>query len=337
MKRVVLIFLILTVAFPLFSQKERKYIRSGNKNYQNKDYNNSEVDYQKALAIDTNSFAANFNLADACYKQKKYDEAEKQFSGMTNRHIDKEKLSDVYYNLGNSQLKQAENLLSQQKAQDAMKKISQSIDSYKQALINNPSDKDVKYNLSYASEVLKNLKQQQKQQQNQNKQNQNKQNKQQQQNQKDKENKNKGKNESKDKQQGKNQDSDNDGIPDKVEKNQNQQNKQQNPDTDKDGKPDYKDTDSDNDGIPDTYEAGKDPQHPKDTDKDGIPDYRDTDSDNDGIPDSKDPDAMPKAVKMSDRDAQRLLQYIKEQEKETVKKANLKKAKAKKVKVDKDW
>lgn len=330
MKRVILIFLILTVAFPLFSQKERKYIRSGNKNYQSKDFNNSEVDYQKALAIDTTSFAANYNLADAFYKQKKYDEAEKKFSEMTNRQSGKEKLSDVYYNLGNSQLKQAENLLGQQKAQDAMKKISQSIDSYKKALINDPSDKDAKYNLSYASEVLKKLKQQQKQQQQ-------NENNQQQQNQKDKENNNKGKTESKDKNQGKNQDSDNDGIPDKVEQNKDNLNKTQNPDTDKDGKPDYKDTDSDNDGIPDTYEAGKDPQHPKDTDKDGKPDYRDTDSDNDGIPDSKDPDAMPKAVEMSDQDAQRLLQYIKEQEKETVKKANLKKAKAKKVKVDKDW
>ncbi len=325
-----ILFTLLVLSQPIFSQKERKYIRSGNKNYEKKDYGNAEVDYQKALTADSTSFAAEFNLADAYYKQKKYEQTEKQLTQLINSETDKEKLSKVYYNLGNTQLKQAENLLQKQKTSDAIKKISQSIENYKNTLRISPEDKDAKYNLSYASEVLKKLKQQQRQQQNQN-------NQQQQQNQKDKENQNKGKNESKDKQQGKNQDSDNDGIPDKVEKNQNQQNKQQNPDTDKDGTPDYKDTDSDNDGIPDTYEAGKNPQHPKDTDKDGIPDYRDTDSDNDGIPDSKDPDAMPKTVKMSDQDAQRLLQYIKEQEKETRKKMNLKKAKAKKVNVDKDW
>ncbi len=329
MKRIVFILFLTLAAVNLYSQKERVYIRNGNKNYLKNDYGNSEVEYQKALTVDSASYAANFNLADAYFKEKKYDEAEKQFQELTKRQNGKEKTADLYYNLGNTQLKQAENLLQQQKTSDAMKKINESIDSYKNALRNNPSDKDAKYNLSYASEVLKQLKKQQQQQQNQNNQ--------QQQNNREKENKNKGKDENKDRNQGKNNDADNDGIPDKTEQNTNQQNKAQNPDTDKDGIPDYKDTDSDNDGIPDTYEAGKDPEHPKDTDKDGIPDYRDTDSDNDGIPDSKDPDAMPKTVKMSDQDAQRLLQYIKEQEKETRKKMNLKKAKAKKVKVDKDW
>jgi len=329
MKQTVLILFSLFITVSLFSQKERKYIRSGNKSYEKEDYGNAEVEYQKAITVDSVSFAANFNLADAYYKQKKYTEAEKQFQVLTKQQANKDKIAGVYYNLGNTQFKQAEKLLQQQKISDAMKKINQSIDSYENALRNNPFDKDAKYNLSYASEVLRQLKKQQQQQQNQNNQ--------QQQKKQEKENKNKGKDENKDRNQGKNNDADNDGIPDKTEKNNNQQNKAQNPDTDKDGIPDYKDTDSDNDGIPDTYEAGKDPEHPKDTDKDGIPDYRDTDSDNDGIPDSKDPDAMPKTVKMSDQDAQRLLQYIKEQEKETRKKINLKKAKAKKVTVDKDW
>jgi len=71
MRRIIIIFLILTVASPLFSQKERKYIRSGNKNYQSKDYNNSEVDYQKAIAIDTTSFAANYNLGRCLLQTKK--------------------------------------------------------------------------------------------------------------------------------------------------------------------------------------------------------------------------------------------------------------------------
>ena len=329
MKRILLITIFLLAISISFSQKERKYIRSGNRDYLKKDYGNSEVDYQKAASIDTASFAANFNLADAYYEQKKYDDAEKKLIKLSNSHPDKANLADIYYNLANTQLRQAEKMLSQNKAQDAMKKISQSIDNYQNTLIINPTDKDAKYNLSYASEILKKLKQQQQQKNNQNNQ--------QQKNNKDKENQNKGKKQNKDRNQGKNSDADNDGIPDKVEQNQNQPNKAQNPDTDKDGKPDYKDTDSDNDGIPDAYEAGKDPKHPKDTDKDGIPDYRDTDSDNDGIPDSIDTDAMPKAVIMSDKDAMRLLQYIKEQEKNTVKKVNLKKAKAKKVKVDKDW
>jgi gliding motility-associated-like protein len=80
------------------------------------------------------------------------------------------------------------------------------------------------------------------------------------------------------------------------------------PDTDSDGKPDYRDIDSDNDGIVDIIEAqttaaytppstadgdndGLDNAYegasaPVDTDSDGIPDYRDLDSDNDDFSDA---------------------------------------------------
>ncbi len=158
MKHSILIFLLFLISISAYSQKERKYIRSGNKSYEKKDYGNAEVDYQKATAVDTNSFTANFNLADAYYKQKKYDEAEKKLLNMTNSPDGKENLSDIYYNLGNIQFKQAEKMLQQQKMSDAMKKLSQSIDNYKNTLRINPNDKEAKYNLSYASEVLKQLK-----------------------------------------------------------------------------------------------------------------------------------------------------------------------------------
>lgn len=328
MKQLIIIMLIFANLIS-FSQQERKYIRSGNKSYLRKEYSNAELEYQKAIAEDTSSFAANYNLANSYYKQKKYDLAENKYKLLAENQEDKLSKSKVFHNLGNSQMKEGEKLLKEGKAQDAMKKMQESINSYKSALRNNPSDNETKFNLSIAKEVLKQMqKQQQQQQQN---------NKNKQQNNKDKENKNQGDKQNKDRDQGKNKDSDNDGIPDDVEKNKSQANQQQNPDTDKDGKKDFEDTDSDNDGIPDNYEAGNDPEHPKDTDKDGIPDYRDTDSDNDGIPDSKDPDAIPKAMKMSDADAKRLLQYMEEQEKETVKKANLQKAKGKKHKTEKDW
>ncbi|NPA45363.1 MAG: hypothetical protein GXO49_07505 [Chlorobi bacterium] len=327
MKQLLLTILIFTNLIS-FSQEERKYIRSGNKSYLKKDYNNAEVEYQKAIAVDTTSYAANYNLANSYYKQEKYDLAENKYKQLAENSDNKNERAKAFHNLGNSQMKEGEKLLKEGKAQDAMKKMQESINSYKSALRNNPSDNETKFNLSIAKEVLKQLQQQQ------NKQNQDNQK---QQNNEDKENKNQGDKQNKDRDQGKNKDSDNDGIPDNVEKNQSQANQQQNPDTDNDGKKDFEDTDSDNDGIPDNYEAGNDPEHPKDTDKDGIPDYRDTDSDNDGIPDNKDPDAIPKAMKMSDADAKRLLQYMEEQEKETLKKANAKKAKGQKIKTEKDW
>ena len=329
MKQYLLISTLILLVTISFSQEERKYIRSGNKSYKKADYNNAEVEYQKAIAKDTTSFSANYNLANSYYKQKKYDLAENMFKMLTESNENSIKKANAFHNLGNSQMKGGEVLLKEGKVKEAMEKISESINSYKNALRNNPVDNETKFNLAIAKEVEKQMKKQQQQNED------NQDNKQQ--NNEDKENKDQGKEENKDRDQGKNKDSDNDGIPDDVEKNKDQTGKQQNPDTDNDGKKDFEDTDSDNDGIPDSYEAGNNPEKPKDTDKDGIPDYRDTDSDNDGIPDSKDPDAIPKAMEMSNEDAQRLLQYMEEKEKETVKNANLKKAKGKKVKTDKDW
>ncbi|MFN0246823.1 MAG: hypothetical protein ACKV2T_07925, partial [Kofleriaceae bacterium] len=51
------------------------------------------------------------------------------------------------------------------------------------------------------------------------------------------------------------------------------------PDTDGDGRPDYRDVDADGDGLRDNVEGLRD------TDGDSRPDFRDLDSDNDGIPD----------------------------------------------------
>lgn len=327
MKIILFILLVTALTMDISAQAERKYIRSGNLNYEKNDFAKAETDYSKALIKDSTSFEAAFNMADSYFKQKKYEQAENMFNTLITKTDDKNRLADVFYNLGNSKLKNAEEILKQGKAQDAINKINEAVESYKNTLRKNPGDKDAKFNLYLANKLLEQLKNQQSQNNDQNQQN--KQNQ--------KENQDKGKDENKDRDAGQNTDTDNDGIPDKTEKNENQSSKTQNPDTDKDGKKDFEDTDADNDGIPDNYEAGKDFTNPQDTDKDGTPDFRDTDSDNDGTPDSKDADALPKMIKMSKEDAEKLLQYIEDQEKKSLKKVNAEKAKNIKPKNEKDW
>ena len=324
MKKLFLIYMMSIISISAFAQKERKYIREGNRNYEGLAYQIAESDYLKALQTDSLSFPARYNLANALYKQKKYDQALNQYMQAQNLIQDTELLSKTFYNLGNTQMKLAEKELSGGNMQEVMNQLNQSIESYKNALRNDPNNNSAKYNLSLAKEILKQLKDQQ------NQQNENQQNQQ-------KEEKNQGDEENKDKQQNQNNDSDGDGIPDKTERNEDQAGKTKDPDTDKDGKKDYEDTDSDNDGIPDNYEAGPNPEQPKDTDNDGKPDFRDTDSDNDGIPDEIDPDAQMSMHQLTDSEAEKLLQYIKEKEKESMKKAKLRKANAKKMKTDKDW
>lgn len=351
LKYLILVFTLLTFSFNGFSQGERKYVRKGNSFFADVKFSEAIEQYQKAIEIDTASYEAAYNKANTLLKLKKYEEANKIYKSLTDTVTDKQKLSKLWYNRGNSNMKQTESILVKKRGQQqdldtAIMHTKNAMFAYKNSLLNNPKDKYAKYNYSYSKKVLEQLENIKKQQQNnsgqdnknQDNKDQNKDNKDQ--NKDNKDNKNQdNKDQNKDGQQDKNQgdkkeDRDGDGIPDKVE----QGNPQQPRDTDKDGTPDYDDQDSDNDGIPDSYEAGNDPEHPKDTDKDGLPDYRDTDSDNDGIKDNEDPDAIPAVMKISDDEAEMLLRRIEQSDEKTLDK--VKKIRLKlmgKNKKEKDW
>jgi hypothetical protein len=327
----------------VYAQKERRDIRQGTEEYNQQKYGNAEVSYQKALDKNQGSFEAKFNLGNALYKQGKHDEAIKNFSSLREKVHDKDKLALIDYNLGNAYLNKAAKQVDEKNIDSSLSYLDKSIHSYKNSIINNPSDRQAKHNLGYAN-ILKKLLEQKKNNQkdknnkdNQDQNNQDQNNKDKQ----DKDDKNKDKQDKKKQNQDKNksteQDSDGDGIPDKTEKGQDQSKPR---DTDKDGKPDYQDTDSDNDGISDNEEAGQNPSNPKDSDKDGLPDYRDSDSNNDGKPDSQEAKENSQLNsnknQISKADAIRLLNAIENDEKNVQDK--LKKVKGSvKNKQEKDW
>lgn len=190
MKTILITALLFITTLAVQAQQERKFIRSGNSQFDEEKYLESEIEYRKALDKDKNSFEAQFNLGDALFKQEKFDEAIDQFNMLAGMEQTPENLAKVYHNLGNSYF--------------VSQKFPESIAAYKNALRNNPADDETRYNLIAAQKML----QQQQQQQDQNKdQNKDQQDKDQQQDQKP-------------------QDSDGDGIPDEKE----QQNEQGQPD-----------------------------------------------------------------------------------------------------------
>ena len=167
------IFLMLSVT--LNAQSDKKYIRQGNKEYEKSKFAESEVSYRKAIDDNKQSPDAVFNIGDALYKQKKFEDAGKQFIENTNLNEDKKKKSNSMYNLGNSLL--------------MANKVKESIDAYKGSLKMNPYNNEAKYNLAYAQDLLKQQEQeqqQQQQQQNKDKQDQNKDNNKENQNEKEK-------------------------------------------------------------------------------------------------------------------------------------------------------
>lgn len=111
------------------------------------------MNFKKGLDKTPDNFITNFNLGDAYYQQKRYDEALQSYQTALAEAKTKNEKAKVYHNMGNSLLKSNQ--------------LKESIDAYKNSLKINPDDNDTRYNLSYALSMLKNKQNQQKQNQNQ--------------------------------------------------------------------------------------------------------------------------------------------------------------------------
>jgi len=160
-----LILFLIVLAFSSQAQNERKFVRQGNNYYESamKDsvkldtiqFNKAEIEYRKALEKKPDDPKWNFNLADALYKQKKYEESAEKFKDIADRTSDNIEKSRALHNMGNSMLMN--------------NKLDESIAAYKEALRNNPKDLETKYNLLYAMNMKKKQQEQQKKDQDKNK------------------------------------------------------------------------------------------------------------------------------------------------------------------------
>lgn len=144
---------LMFVSVAVYGQKtERDYLRSGNKLYKDSTFVKAEVDYRKALELEPKSTDAMYNLGNSLLMQQKAKEAMEQYEAASRIEKDKNKLAQIYHNMG---------VILQ-----SSKQLPQCIEAYKQALRNNPKDDESRYNLALAQ---KQLKDQQQQNQNQNK------------------------------------------------------------------------------------------------------------------------------------------------------------------------
>jgi Ca-activated chloride channel homolog len=133
-----------------YSQTDKKYIRKGNREFEKNKFSESEISYRKAIDKNAKAPDAIFNTGDALYKQNKFEDAGKEFAENINMNDDKVKKSAGLYNLGNSLLK--------------ANKLPESIEAYKSSLKLKPDNKEAKYNLGYAQDLLVKQKEQEKQQ-----------------------------------------------------------------------------------------------------------------------------------------------------------------------------
>ena len=158
-KHISLSFILLFMFGSLLAQRENKFIRRGNNDFDEKNYTEAEKNYFRSLDKGGKTYKGLFNLGDVYYELKDYRQAGMLFDSVARLETDHDTRSKSFYNLGNT-------LLSASIESDtvAAEALPLSIESYKQALRINPLDTAAKYNLAYAQMLLKNQQQQQDQQ-----------------------------------------------------------------------------------------------------------------------------------------------------------------------------
>ena len=150
MKKLSIFILLISLSYTGQSQNKKTLVRDGNNLYNDSSYNMAEMQYRKSLEKDQDYFNASFNLADAIYKQERYEESSSLFDALKDNATNNIDLAKINHNLGNSLLKE--------------NKTDQAIVAYKDALRNNPKDEQTRYNLAYAQKVKKQEQEQQKDQ-----------------------------------------------------------------------------------------------------------------------------------------------------------------------------
>jgi Ca-activated chloride channel family protein len=133
------------------AQSAHQMQREGDAAYDKKEFQKAEDTYRKAEEKKPSQGRGTFNLGNAKFQQKQYDEAAKQYTQAAEDFWKKEDQAAAFYNLGNTFLER--------------KDYNKSIDAYKNALRRNPDDLDAKKNLTLALQKKKKEEEQKKQQQ----------------------------------------------------------------------------------------------------------------------------------------------------------------------------
>ena len=121
-------------------KETNKILRTAEEELGENDFASAEASYRKAVSKNETSATARYNMANMYYGKEKPAQATSRYKQAAKVAETKEVKHDVFHNLGNS-------LMDQKKYQEA-------IEAYKNALRNNPTDEETRYNLALAKQKL---------------------------------------------------------------------------------------------------------------------------------------------------------------------------------------
>lgn len=153
MRKIAYLLLVFLAATPLIAQDDdpkanqkslresKNYTWEGNKKISEDNFIAAEADYRVAISESQDNAAAPFNLGNAYYNNETYSEAFGRFKQAGEIATAKTEKHNAYHNMGNVFMKR--------------KDYAKAVEAYKEALRNDPTDEETRYNLALAKELLK--------------------------------------------------------------------------------------------------------------------------------------------------------------------------------------
>ena len=141
----ILAVLLVLLGGRVFAQSEKTdsvileaqdFVADGNEAFEAEDFVDAETDYRLAVAKDPSNVAAKYNMGNNYYRNKKYDEGMTRYLQAAEVATTKAEKHKAYHNLGNAFYQQ--------------KDYKKAVEAYKNALRNDPTDEETRYNLALA-------------------------------------------------------------------------------------------------------------------------------------------------------------------------------------------
>lgn len=139
--KIFILYILLTLSFAVSAQEKDKTLPKANEEYSEKKFVEAEANYRISHSKFPKRTVAPFNLGNSIYKQNQIAEAKFAYAKAIENIKSRPQKHKVFHNLGNVFMKE--------------KNYSAAVEAYKNALRNDPTDDESRYNYALAKKKLK--------------------------------------------------------------------------------------------------------------------------------------------------------------------------------------
>lgn len=135
-----ILYMILMLSFAVSAQEKDKTLAKGNDEYAEKKFDEAEANFRISNSKFSKRTVAPYNLGNAIYRQNQIAEARIAYTNAIKKIKSRPQKHKLYHNLGNVYMKE--------------KNYSAAVEAYKEALRNDPTDEESRYNYALAKKKL---------------------------------------------------------------------------------------------------------------------------------------------------------------------------------------